>query len=99
MITHWISRAIASGVAIVCISIGAGCAPSPRNLPCANDGECEKGGTEFRYCLESRCVECVGSASCGDGNTCVDGRCERKCRDERDCPTKNACVQSQCAHL
>ena len=55
-----------------------GCAPSPRNVPCSNDGECQKVAERFHYCLETRCVECVGSASCGEGRTCTDGACQAR---------------------
>jgi len=53
----------------------AGCAPEPRNVSCSNDGQCSALGEDFRYCLESRCVACVGSASCGPNRSCVDGAC------------------------
>lgn len=75
------------------------CAPTPRNVPCSNDGQCEELSEDFNYCLQSRCVECVASASCGDGNTCVDGRCLVKCRDSRACPDQEACVDGVCGPL
>ena len=63
-------------VSLAGIALGlASCAPQARHTACANDGQCESIGGEFHYCLESRCVECVGSSSGGDKRTCVDGRC------------------------
>lgn len=53
----------------------SGCAPEPRNVPCSNDAQCAEANEDFRYCLQSRCVECVTSASCGEGNVCDDGEC------------------------
>lgn len=52
----------------------AACAPEPKYVPCSNDGECRERGHDFQYCLESRCVECVGNSRCKVG-LCVDGRC------------------------
>lgn len=51
-----------------------GCTPEPQNVPCSNDGECSAKSAEYRFCAESRCVECVGRGSC-DGHACVQGRC------------------------
>jgi peptidoglycan-associated lipoprotein len=74
--------------------IVAGCAPEPRHVACSNDGQCEKAGGKFRYCLESRCVECVGIASCGDGRACVDGACE--CVSHQGCGMGEECADGQC---
>lgn len=73
-----------------------GCAPGPRNVPCSNAGDCEAAGDDFRYCVNARCVECLDDASCGDGNTCTDGVCERHCRDERDCRRGQRCNNRMC---
>ena len=71
----------------------AGCAPSPRNVSCANDGQCEKIDARFHYCLETRCVECVGSASCGEGRACTDGACS--CSSDVGCPGQR-CDEGVC---
>jgi hypothetical protein len=52
------------------------CSPASTRTPCTNGGECRQIDEKYRYCLESRCVECVGSASCRDGAKCVDGMCQ-----------------------
>lgn len=52
----------------------ASCTPDPKNTPCTNDGECTAKSSDYRYCAESRCVECVGRGSC-NGKACVQGRC------------------------
>jgi hypothetical protein len=52
-----------------------GCAPDPQNVSCRNDGECRDRGQNFNYCLENRCVECVGNARCKRGFVCDDGFC------------------------
>ncbi len=72
------------------------CTPAPKNVPCSNGGDCAAADPKYQFCLESRCVECVGNASCGDGNLCVDGRCQRHCRDGRDCPDGEACQAGRC---
>ncbi len=75
--------------------VGAsGCAPEPRNVSCTNDAMCEKLGEGFHYCLESRCVECVGSASCGEGQACLDGACV--CNSDRGCKQGEKCVDGEC---
>lgn len=76
--------------------LAAGCAPSPRNVPCSNASDCEAAGNEFRYCVTSRCVECLDDASCGDGNRCDDGICERRCRDDRECRKGERCQDHVC---
>lgn len=45
----------------------AGCAPSPKSVRCSNGGDCAKVDARFHYCLQARCVECVGDAECGSG--------------------------------
>ena len=55
-------------------AVSASCAPEPQTVSCSNDAICQK-SARFHYCLESRCVECVGDASCGAGKACIDGRC------------------------
>jgi hypothetical protein len=74
--------------------IGAACSTEPRYAACSNDGECEKVGAKFRYCLQSRCVECVGSASCGEGRACVDGACE--CTSDKGCGMGERCTDAKC---
>lgn len=76
------------------IAFTAGCAPSPRDVSCSNDGQCEAVGARYHYCLESRCVECLGSASCGEGRTCEDGAC--RCSDDSGCGKGEACRQGEC---
>jgi hypothetical protein len=83
-------------IAAVILSLLVGCATQPRNVPCANDGQCEKESPQFRYCLESRCVECVGSSTCGPKGSCVDGRCMISCGSDRDCPRGSTCQDSTC---
>lgn len=75
----------------------AGCDTRPKSVPCSNAGDCDAAGDRFRYCLESRCVECLGDSSCGDGNRCIDGLCQRKCRDGRDCTAEERCVDRMCS--
>jgi hypothetical protein len=65
--------------------LGLACTPSPRNIPCSNGGDCQKADPKFAYCLEARCVECVGDAACGLNQLCVDGRCRQQCATDADC--------------
>jgi hypothetical protein len=83
-------------VAVVVLAAGS-CAPSPRDVPCSNDAECESASKNFSYCLESRCVECISSIACGDGNRCDNGICTRRCKDGRDCPDGQQCFGGTCA--
>ena len=57
-------------------TIVAACTPESKIVPCSNDGECKKVSSQYRFCTESRCVECVGRGSCG-GHACVEGKCEQ----------------------
>jgi hypothetical protein len=65
-------------------------------LPCSNDGQCQKTNEALRYCLEARCVECLGSSACGNGNLCVDGECVIRCNSDRDCPARKVCQSGAC---
>lgn len=77
-------------LAVVAVAVGGttavffGCAPSPQDVPCRNDGECAAKSDRFAFCLQSRCVECVGRGSCG-GSPCNDGVCEIPCDTAKDC--------------
>jgi hypothetical protein len=51
------------------------CAPGPRYVTCDNDAVCHESGGNFRYCQESRCVECVTSSTCGSHRICKNGEC------------------------
>jgi len=89
--------AVAVVIALAALGLpDVGCAPQPRNVPCSNDGVCAAANPAFRYCLESRCVECVGSSHCGANGTCVDGTCKIQCKDERSCPGHRACNDGVC---
>lgn len=67
-------RALLSLVAVAAVVVTA-CAPESRIVPCENDGQCKEISSVYRFCTESRCVECVGRGSCG-GHACVEGKCE-----------------------
>jgi len=81
---------------VVFAGIGQGCAPAPKSVSCSNDGECHALGDRLNYCLESRCVECVGSASCGVDHTCSDGMCVQ-CVNDASCSLGKRCVEGACA--
>ncbi|MFO0588945.1 MAG: hypothetical protein U0441_15450 [Polyangiaceae bacterium] len=74
-----------------------GCDVQPKSVPCSNAGDCAAANPRFGYCLQSRCVECLDDASCGDGGRCKDGLCERPCKRARDCPAGDACSDGFCA--
>jgi hypothetical protein len=71
----------------------AACAPRPKNVPCGNGGDCTKIDARYSYCLESRCVECVSSSSCGEGRSCTDGVCV--CSSDVGCPGQQ-CAEGAC---
>lgn len=73
-----------------------GCDVQPKSVPCSNAGDCAAANPRFGYCLQSRCVECLDDASCGDGGHCKDGLCERPCKHGRDCPSGSACADGFC---
>jgi hypothetical protein len=90
-------RALASAALLLPIAlIGSSCATT-KLIPCTNDGECTTADPNLSYCSRSRCVECVSASSCGDGNLCVDGMCQRKCKDERQCREHEQCSDGICA--
>ncbi len=97
---HQVRRLTVTGagaaLALLIAIVSPACTPEPRNVPCSNDGQCRGVSDELRYCLESRCVECVSSSSCGSSNSCVDGMCVIHCKDERDCRTGEACQEGFC---
>src|SRR5262249_19117466 len=51
--------------------------------PCSADSDCgSSGGRDSRA---GRCVECLQSATCGAGKTCIEQRCRSGCRSDKDC--------------
>jgi len=88
------SLAICFLLALGAMWSASGCAPEPHSAACTNDAVCEQLGEGFHYCLESRCVECVGNASCGEGRVCADGACV--CTSDRGCKQGERCVDSEC---
>ncbi|HVY46633.1 MAG TPA: hypothetical protein VHB21_12180 [Minicystis sp.] len=87
--------ALAAAAFVVAVSASA-CAPSPKTVPCENDGQCAKISSEYHYCLQAVCVECVGAPDCGEGNLCVAGSCVRRCKDARDCKDGETCEGKTC---
>ena len=67
-------RSVAISVFAILLLALFDCSSGPRSPACSNDHECEAAG-DFHYCLDSRCVECVTNAGCGNGHRCVDGAC------------------------
>lgn len=65
------------GVAFVGASVQA-CTPDPRSQACTTDDVCREALGKSAYCVKSRCVECVTSATCGERKHCVSGVCESK---------------------
>jgi hypothetical protein len=63
---------------VALVAMACGCAPTPKNTPCSNGGDCERIDPRFHYCLQHRCVECIADSSCGERGACVDGACERR---------------------
>ncbi|WP_437819728.1 hypothetical protein [Sorangium sp. So ce1078] len=80
------------------IAAAAGCAPAPQNMPCSSDAECRRRDDDLKYCISSRCVECLSSSICGGGagTECADGRCVLRCRDARDCRSDQLCRDGTC---
>ena len=74
----------------------SGCGAGARYTRCTNAGDCPAPAGQAAYCLQSRCVECVGSSSCGEGNLCIDGKCGRRCNDAADCPAGHSCDDGTC---
>jgi peptidoglycan-associated lipoprotein len=87
--------AFLSIVALAAIVITPGCAPEPRSVACSNDAQCEDADERFQFCLESRCVECVGITSCPDGQSCDSGVCV-ECVSDQECSGGRACVDGAC---
>lgn len=86
------------GASIFVASLSAaGCAPSPKDVSCTNDAACRKLGDKYQYCLEDHCVECVGNASCGDGQVCQSGACV--CVSNRGCAQGQTCADGVCQSM
>jgi hypothetical protein len=82
--------------AVILLGLAAGgCAPEPKNVPCSNDSVCQDLDDRFNYCLQSRCVECVGVSGCPTGAVCDNGACV-ECANDRGCPSGNRCVEGSC---
>lgn len=75
----------------------SGCTQGPKSVPCSNAGDCSKVDAKYQYCLEGRCVECIGDASCPNRSLCKDGSCRQECKDGRDCPGDMQCASGFCA--
>jgi hypothetical protein len=71
------------------------CAPSPRNVPCSNLGDCRKIDERFGFCGQGKCVECVGRGSC-DGHDCVEGVCSIPCGEGGRCDEGRVCDGGKC---
>ncbi len=91
-------RALGRSIIACCfIALGAAtCAPSPKNVSCSNRGDCTKVDPSYGYCFEHQCVECIESSSCGYPNRCLDGFCERRCADDRECRAEQTCRAGRC---
>ncbi len=76
--------------------VAGGCDLQPKTVPCSNAGDCKEVNPRFGYCTQSHCVECLEDSSCGDGNLCKSGLCERHCKTGRECPKGDACVEGLC---
>jgi hypothetical protein len=90
----WNATRILGAIGVLALA-ALGCAPEPKNVTCSNDGDCRKMDDRLNYCLESRCVECVGVSSCPLGGTCDDGACVQ-CVSDKGCPAGNRCVEGSC---
>lgn len=84
-------------VALFILLIAAGCTPSPKDVRCSNQGDCQKVNSEYGYCLQNRCVQCLDDPGCGENGVCRDGVCLHKCFDGRDCSTGQACSGGLCS--
>ncbi len=73
------------------------CTPSPKDVRCSNQGECQKVSSEYGYCVQNRCVQCLDDSGCGEGNVCHDGLCIHKCFDGRDCSSGQICENGFCS--
>jgi hypothetical protein len=74
------------------------CAPAPKYVACSDDASCQTVDPNYSYCLQKRCVECVTNSGCGMDNRCVEGVCERRCKDRRDCRDGESCTDGLCAN-
>lgn len=64
------------------LSLGAAsaCSSEPRFQRCSNGGECERIDPKYAFCLQGRCVECIGRGSCGAHKSCEEGACVESTR-------------------
>jgi hypothetical protein len=85
-----------AGCALLALVVST-CTPAPKYVACDDDAACTSIDPNFAYCLQRRCVECIGNAGCGRDNRCIDGVCHRKCRDRRDCRDGEVCSDGECS--
>jgi hypothetical protein len=91
------SRVLAVIFALSALS-SLGCAPEPQTVACSNDAQCHAADERLTYCLESRCVECVGATSCKSGEVCDNGACVQ-CVNDQGCSGGASCVDGDCKRL
>ena len=80
---------------VLCVFLWA-CTPSPKDVRCSNQGDCQRVDPAYGYCLQNRCVQCLDDPGCGEGGVCKDGLCAHKCFDGRDCGTGQVCSEGVC---
>jgi Cys-rich repeat protein len=71
----WKMAPLAVFLALFVLLLGH-CAPAPRYVTCDNDAMCREADSNFHYCSDSHCVECVSNSQCSSGQTCRAGQCD-----------------------
>lgn len=61
---------------IVAAFTAIACAPQPKFQACHDDNDCKESVGKSAYCIRSRCVECVSSASCPGNQECIAVECK-----------------------
>ena len=70
-------KPLASAIAGAMVALALlSCTQDAKYQACKVDSECKEDFGTSAYCMRSHCVECVGHASCRNGERCIDGTCE-----------------------
>lgn len=83
-------------IAVCLVVFACACTPAPKDVRCTNQADCKAVNERYGYCMQNRCVECLGDPGCGEGNVCREGLCVHKCFERRDCDKGQACVDGFC---
>lgn len=72
--------------------------PDPDHCEPCDPGQAGTCGGDTPYCVQSCCVQCIGSGDCTGNEACIDGFCSEPggCSTDAECPAGYSCDGGQC---